>query len=229
MKKYTFVIGIVILFLSGCTYFDGYKLNYVPEIGFSNRVMTVKNNYICWQETLFFGDSVYKLDNGIYKKTGDSIYDLFHVDRMPIYEDIKQYNNLVAAMAEDMDKFLVYDLNSQTVHVYDIYGEGNKALYTWYVYNGKIYYMVQSDMYILDRRFVCMDMATGDNEEFYFPTQDEQRERLLLADFAMREDGAVMAEIYNRDTKEMEYRRICIGEDGEVSDEKIWATDQYLY
>lgn len=183
------------------------KIVDAPETGFSNRVMTAERNYVYWKETLIFGDSVYKLDNGTYKKE-DSIYNLFHADEVPIYEDIKQYNNLAAAMAEDMDKFLIYDMNSQTVCAYDIYGQGNKALYTWYVYNGEIYYMVESDIDILDRRLVCLNMATGVNKEIYFPTQNEWGESLLLADFAIREDGTIMAEVYNRDTKEMEYRRI---------------------
>lgn len=222
MKKY--VIGIsIIIFLSGCTRINEHEPKYVPEAGFSNRVMTAGCNYAYWKETLIFGDFVYKLDNGAYKKTGDSIYDLFRVDEIRIYDDIKQYNNLVVAVAEDMDKFLVYDMNSQTICVYDIYGQGNKAMYTWYVYNGEIYYMVESDIDILDRRLVRMDMATGNNEEIYFPTQ------LLLADFAMRGDGTIMAEVYNRDTKEMEYTRISIEKDGEISEKKLWVTDKYLY
>lgn len=225
MKKYVLIINMMIFFLSGCARGNEYKLKYVPEIGFNDRVMTVNRNYAYWEGTLLFNESIYKLDNGIYKKE-DSIYSLFE---MPIYKDIKQYNNLVIAMAEDMDKFLVYDMNSQTEYVYDIYGQENHLLYTWYVYNGKIYYMVESDINILDRQLVCMDVATGDNKQIYFPTQNERGESLLLSGFAIREDGAVMAEVYNRDTKETEYRRISIEEEGEVSEKKLWATDQYLY
>ncbi|MBD5471968.1 MAG: hypothetical protein HDR20_03410 [Lachnospiraceae bacterium] len=83
--------------------------------------------------------------------------------------------------------------------------------------------MVESDIDILDRRLVRMDMATGNNEEIYFPTH------LLLADFAMRDDGTIMAEVYNRDTKEMEYTRISIEKDGKISEKKLWVTDKYLY
>ncbi len=207
------------------------ELEYVPELGFSDYLKIKGGIFICWNDMVILDDNVYRIEDGIYKKTNENLCDFFNI--MELTENgsygVRQYHNLIITVNDNKDKFLIYDMDSMKTYSYDMYNAGGIASYTWFVCNGTIYYEVQTDENELERMIVSMDILTGENKKIYSLSERELSNGMNLAySFMLRRDEAILLPIYNSNTEMVEYRKIN-SDTNWLVEEKLWETDKYTY
>lgn len=207
------------------------ELKYVPELGFSDCLKIKGGIFICWNDMVILDDNVYRIEDGIYKKTNENLCDFFNI--MELTENgsygVRQYHNLIITVNDNKDKFLIYDMDSMKTYSYDMYNAGGIASYTWFVCNGAIYYEVQTDENELERMIVSMDILTGENKKIYSLSERELSNDMNLAySFMLRRDEAILLPIYNSNTEMVEYRKIN-SDTNWLVEEKLWETNKYTY
>lgn len=169
-------------------------------------------DYICWDNYLVVTDTVYEKENGEYQKkeivSEEILENLFGFWN----SSITQYKNYLITFDDERLNFYIYNLDSQKLSIYP--GAANNIIgFSWQVHNGKIYYMSNEAIY-------CMDMLTGENQLVY-------KYGLNATQFLIREDGAIVLEIYESGIRE--YRLLQFDEPGRLSVNPIWRTDEYQY
>ncbi|MDE6924013.1 MAG: hypothetical protein K2P59_01950 [Acetatifactor sp.] len=196
-----------------CMTFPTVDAEYIPERGYDLHICVERGRaYVCWGDMLIVGDTVYKREGQIYKKTGESLEDFF--PEAGKYDDVVQYENFLIT-TDDIEGFVVYDMDSGELFRYPCY----YVAVSWYVYDGKIYYHDYND----NNSIFSIDLLTGKCEEIY--------ECKDFFEFMMRNDGVMMAEISedSTDTSAKEYWLIYSDMNGRYTSEKIWEQSKYTF
>ena len=125
-------IKIIPGYIAGLEYDDG-------------MTMQGSGSYACWKDILILGNTVYRLENDVYKRTGELVYDLFGLfplENTDVYGKIRQYENLI--MMKKVNTFLICDLDTEPYSCYEyepsVEAEGGAIDPYWYIYEGELLY-----------------------------------------------------------------------------------------
>lgn len=169
----------------------------IPALGYNGQMMYWEN-YACWNDMLVLGDSVYRKEDGRYRKTEGTVYDLFDLYRLDpqAYDAVRQCGNLL--VTRKGDGFLFYDMDTGTVRQYshELYsGPTGQVGSCWYIYDNMLFYMLVGDGDTCIWRY---DPASETAQRFSAPADDGWEMRDV---FMIRDDGMVMTEWYGPDTE----------------------------
>ena len=85
------------------------------------------------------------MENDVYKRTGELVYDLFGLfplENTDVYGKIRQYENLI--MMKKVNTFLICDLDTEPYSCYEyepsVEAEGGAIDPYWYIYEGELLY-----------------------------------------------------------------------------------------
>ena len=169
----------------------------IPELGYNGQMMD-RENYACWNDMLILGDSVYRKENGRYRKSGGTVYDLFDLYRLEphAYDAVRQCGNLLVTRKGDI--FLFYDMDAGTVRQYRHAHYGGPTARVgscWYIYDNMLFYMLVGDGDTCIWRY---DPVSEEAQRFSAPADDGWEMRDV---FMIRDDGTVMTEWYGPDAE----------------------------
>ena len=200
--KYRAMPDIEVGFISELAYHGTGQIHetYDPEI------------FACWEDILIIGDTIYRREDEIYKKTEEQLEDWFNI--LGRLEHAYQWENLLVAehrdIADDRDKILVLDMDSGQTRSYPFDG------YAWHVYQGKIYYRGH------DKDILCMDLLSGEIEVIYACDWG--------GDFMIRDNGDMIMNTRNEtDQRIWEFWFLSYDAQGDIDAKKIWETDTYEF
>lgn len=220
-----------IFLLTGCQKKET-TMEYIPALGYRDGMTCGVQNYVCWKDMLINVFDIYKLDEGVYQKTEETITDLFDSDSDIDIFNLKQYENFIITTDRNYSEFLVYDMDAgETVH-YQPYN-GNNFSTIWYIYNGDIYYISKSDADTNDRILLCMNILSGESRKVYSLSDNDLNNNMVLAySFAIREDGSIVIGIFHVDDMKVdvtEFRRIYYDSDQQLIETTIGELSGYIY
>lgn len=195
---------------------------YIPELGYCEGITFNIQNYVCWNGMLILEDNIYYIEDGVYKKSAESIGELFGLPTENTVYKIKQCEQYIVMLDKAGGKFLIYDMDSQKILRYSAYC-GSAISNIWYVYNGKIYYIANGTL-------VSLDLLTGDNKKLYSLSDEEMsNDCTLLNAFSIRGDDSVIVTVYHIDNGTSEFRRIEFDVNQQVSEVTIGEVSGYEY
>lgn len=195
---------------------------YISELGYCEGMTFHVQNYICWNGMLIFDDSIYYMDNGIYKKSDETISELFGLSTENLVYKMKQCDQYIVMLDKSGGDFLIYDMDSKKAFRHSAYCD-SVISDIWYVCNGRIYYMANETL-------VSMDLVTGDNKKLYSLSDKEMSDDCILSDaFSIRGDESVIIAVYHIDTGTSEFKRIEFDADWSVSETTIGKISGYEY
>lgn len=196
------------------------ELEEIPELGrCSTSVMNIGNNYICYKDILVLGSTIYKKETERYVKQDLTLHPIFdvYVQHEEMAVDARQYKNLIIAQSEDNKSFLIYDMDTDTVYSCCSAEEGMIGPF-WCVYDGCIYYSEWTWESKKERTLKKVNLLNNSVEEIYRP--EKGKNNCSFGAFGIREDGAIMYEVYNGGCREY-----WIAEkegNGEWNERKLW-------
>lgn len=144
-------------------------VDYFPEINYHTGTILFYDSppiYICWRDLLVIGDDIYRRENGIYKRTNESLENWLDLDDISLYR-IKQWENMLITVKDS--RIIVYDLDSKQLSSYPFDDS------IWYVNQGKIYYRE------FDKGIFCMNLLSGESQLIYACKEG--------GDFRIRDNG----------------------------------------
>lgn len=195
---------------------------YISELGYCEGMTFHVQNYICWNGMLIFDDSIYYMDNGIYKKSDKTISELFGLSTENLVYKMKQCDQYIVMLDKSEGDFLIYDMDSKKAFRHSAYCD-SVISDIWYVCNGRIYYMANETL-------VSMDLVTGDNKKLYSLSDKEMSNDCILTDASsIRDDESVIIAVYHIDTGTSEFKRIEFYADWSVSEMTIGKISPSLY
>lgn len=230
MKKYIIVLMSALL-LTGCQKKET-TMEYIPVLGYRDGMAYGVQNYVCWKDMLIWGFDIYKMDEGIYRKTEETVTDLFDSDSNIDILDLKQYENFIITTDRNDSEFLVYDMDTGETVQYQPYN-GNNFSPIWYIYNEDIYYISESDADTNDRTLLRMNILSGESRKVYSLSDHDLNNNMVLAyRFAIREDGSIVIGIFHVNDMEAdvtEFRRIYYDSDHQLIETTIGELSGYIY
>lgn len=199
-----------------------YKYQQMPDMNVNYlsaadwRVICMKHPFVCWQDMLIIGNTVYRREDGIYRQTEESLQDRLHLeDDLDIYS-FKLWENLLVVYESRNNRVSVFNSDFEQLVSYTIDG------YIECTFQGKIYYR-DPDM----QGLFCMDLLSEEVEVIY--------EGAGASYFMVRDNGDIMLAVINeiktdwRIWRIWEYWLFSHDEQGELKADKIWETDKYNY
>lgn len=190
------------------------EVPYIPELEY-HRSLRIRAGspigYVCWKDLLVIGDFVYRRENGIYKRTEEHLWEWFHMEEKDWDPDtLEQCENFLITQNQKRSKILIYDMDSKQVfeHSFDDY--------YWGVYSGEIYYRD------VNEGIFRMDLKSGEREMVY---ADDR-----VGFFMIRENGDMLLMKGDRMVSDViEFWLLSHDEQGNLSEKKIWETDEFEY
>ena len=179
------------------------EIEWIPELGYHglHRISTYYSGpIICRKDVLSVGNAVYKREDEIYRKTGESAREWLGIaDDIDIYGSY-QWNDFLVFRHDGV----IWDMDSGhvTTHSYD----GR----TYCVFQGKVYYREQ------DKGVFCMDLLSGEVQTIWAGAE--------TGDFMVRDNGDMVVEV-TKESDSGEWAELWLlsrGEQGDVDAEKIW-------
>lgn len=207
-------------------------MEYIPALSYRDGITWGVQNYVCWKDVLIWGFDIYKMDEGIYRKTEETVTDLFDSDSNIDILDLKQYENFIIAADRNDSEFLVYDMDTaETVH-YQPYN-GNSFSPIWHIYNGDIYYIAENGTDTDDKTLLSMNIMTGESREVYSLSSNDLKKNMILANsFEIREDGSIVIGVWHVNDMQAdvtEFRRIYYDSNQQLKETTIGELSGYIY
>lgn len=180
------------------------------------RGICMKHPFVCWQDMLIIGNTVYRREDGIYRQTEESLQDRLNLEDDLDFYSFNLWENLLVVYEERNNRVRVFNSDFEQLVSYTIDG------YIECTFQGKIYYR-NPDM----KGIFCMDLLSKEVEVIY----DGEG----ASYFMVRDNGDMMLAVINEIEKDgriwriWEYWLFSYDEQGELKADKIWETDKYNY
>lgn len=178
------------------------EVGYIPELGYHGFTRIYTNHsgaFICWKDMLIIGNNVYQRKNEIYKKTGESLQERFHISDNLDFDSTFQWNNLLIFQYDGM----ILDMDSGQSRTYPLDN------WVYCAFQGKIYYGQNEGVF-------CMDLLSGEIETIYTD----------VSYFMVRDNGdMIISVIKETDLKVWEFWMLSYDTKGDICAKKIWETD----
>lgn len=163
--------------------------------------------FICWEDTLIIGDTVYRREDGIYQRTEEQLRDWFNIEDGWNIDDAYQWENLLMHYKYN-DEITIFDMDSGRLWSYPLDG------YVVNIYQGKIYYRVKNE------GIYCMDPLSGEVEIIYACEGG--------GGFLIRDNGDMIISVVNS-AQEWKFWILSYDDQGALEAEKIWETDIFEF
>jgi len=199
----------------------------IPELSYRNisGLSYGMNNYICHDDTLILGTSIYKKQGKTYAKQDSTLNTIFHVGGDSGMQ-CRQYQNLVITVSKDSASFFIYDMDTQEIDCYYSVAEDMKIGPFWYVCDGCIYYSewARQDIFAKAHTLKKLSLSDGSVTDVYQPVKNKD---YFLGDVRTRNDGAMAYELYDKEGNHKEYWIARADENGKWSGQKLWETAKW--
>lgn len=177
------------------------------------RGICMEHPFVCWQDMLIIGNTVYRRENGIYRQTEESLQDRLHLeDDLDCYS-FNLWENLLIVYGSSNNRVSVFNSDFEQLVSYTIEG------FIEFIFQGKIYYRNQDGKGIF-----CMDLLSEEVKVIY--------EGEGVSCFLVRDNGDIIFSVINEseeDRQIWEYWLFTYDAQGEWKADKIWETDKYKY
>lgn len=204
-------------------------LEEIPELSYcSVSQLNTGDNYICYRDILILGNTIYRREEEKYVRQDTTLNAVFGIEDELEAVDCRQCENLIAAVSEDDTSFYIYDMDTWSQYCCYRVDKDMKIGPFWYIYNRSIYYSEWDKKYQKERTLIKISLLDGAKEEIYRPANGRWEECIFGA-FAIRDDGTLLYEIYNKAERCMEYWIAKKDGNGEWGEKKIWENKSWEF
>lgn len=169
------------------------------------------SGFISWQHMLIIGNTVYRREDGIYRKTKESLQDRLNLEDDLVCYSFTQWENLLLVYRDNWISVFNSNFEQLVFHTFDGYIDC--------VFQGKVYYRDQNW-----KSMLCMDLLSGEVEVIY----DGEG----ASYFMVRDNGDMILSVIKgtvEDGRIWEYWLFSYDEQSELKANKIWETEKYKY